>query len=52
MGMKFQHNDVGISFPCYGVGIAMPVKRKYLFLKSVMGILGRLMVICQIQELD
>ena len=23
MGMKFRHNDVGISFPFYGVGTAM-----------------------------
>ena len=26
--MKFQQNDMGISFPCYGVGTAMHGNRK------------------------
>ena len=36
MGMKFQHNDVGISYSRYGMETVI---KKYQFLKSVVGIL-------------
>ena len=40
--MKFQHNEVGISFLCYGVGTVMHVNRKVSIPKVCLGNSGKI----------
>ena len=44
--MKFRHNDVGISFPCFGVGTAIDENRKSFSQKNLKNIISEDNKIC------